>query len=84
MSHSHSERPDSAVTFTVDGKPFSTTDEHQTAAQVLTLAGLDPTLYDLTLKRSGGAPPKRIEDTEPVRIKDDDVYLSLRVRAEVA
>jgi len=30
------------VSFTIDGRPFTIDDRHETAAALLTLAGLDP------------------------------------------
>lgn len=43
------------VRFTIDGEPFSTYDNDQTAAALLRLAGVDPAGYDLA----------RIGDAEP-------------------
>ena len=69
--------------YTLDGKPYETSDKALTAAQVLVTGGLDPALYDLTEKH-GQAKPKQYADAETVHIQDGDVYLSVRVRAEVA
>ena len=44
-----------SVTFSIDGRTFSVDDPHQTAADLLQLAGLDPALYDLARMRAGNA-----------------------------
>jgi hypothetical protein len=73
-----------AVHYTIDGRDQQTNDVEQTAAQILRDAGLDPNLYDLTEKRPGKAEPKHYKDDQPVHIQEGDVFLSLRVRGEVA
>lgn len=77
-------RKPKVVTFTIDGRPFSTDDPHQTASALLTLAGLDPNGYDLGEVRPGHAEPKRYKDDQPVNIKEGDKFVSIRERAEVA
>lgn len=72
------------VKFTIDGRPFSTTDSKQLAAAVLGLAGLDPAGYDLAEVRPGHAEPKRYDDNETVHIKDGDKFVTIRQSAEVA
>jgi len=57
------------VRFTIDGEPFSTYDNDQTAAALLRLAGVDPTSYDLA----------RIGDAQPY---NDDVILTIRTGDE--
>lgn len=72
-----------SVTFTIDGRTFTVDDAHQTAADLLRLAGLDPELYDFARMRSGNAEPKRFKDDQPVQIHDGDEFVSIRQRAEV-
>jgi hypothetical protein len=72
------------VRFTIDGRPFTTDDRHQTAAALLKLAGLDPSGYDLGELRPGDPEPKRYKDDRPVNIQEGDKFVSIRERAEVA
>ncbi len=72
------------VNFSIDGRSFSTDDAHQTASALLTLAGLDPSGYDLGEIRPGNPEPKRFKDDQPVHIQDGDRFVSIRERAEVA
>lgn len=72
------------VKFTIDGRPFSTTDSKQEASALLRLAGLDPAGYDLAEVRSGHAEPKRFDDSDIVHIKDGDKFVTIRQSAEVA
>lgn len=71
-------------TFTIDGRPYVTDEEKQPARDLLRLAGLDPSGYDLAEIRGGNAKPKRFEDDEVVHIKDGAKFISIRQRAEVA
>jgi hypothetical protein len=84
MSESTPFRGAKSVRFTIDGQPFSVEDSHQTAAALLTLAGLDPDGYDLGEIRRGNPEPKRFKDDQPVHVKEDDKFVSIRERAEVA
>jgi hypothetical protein len=72
------------VKFTIDGRPFSTTDSKQEAAALLRLAGLDPIGYDLAEIRPGHAEPKRFNDEDIVHIKHGDKFVTIRQSAEVA
>jgi hypothetical protein len=74
---------DRQVTFTIDGRPFTIDDPHQTAEALLRLAGLDPALYDLALMRKGSTEPKRFKDDQRVQVRDGDEFVSIRERAEV-
>lgn len=75
--------PHRTVSFTIDGRPFTLDDPHQTAANLLRLAGLDPALYNLARMRPGNADPQRFSDEQPVQIHDGDEFVSIRERAEV-
>lgn len=83
MPTTEKDRP-KAVRFTIDGRPFTMTDDTQTAAALLRLAGLDPASYDLAEVRHGHGEPKRYDDTEIVHIKKDDAFVTIRQTAEVA
>jgi hypothetical protein len=72
------------VTFTIDGRPYVTTDDRQTASELLRLAGLDPSGYDLAAVRENEAKPKRFDDDDTVHIKDGARFISIRQRADVA
>lgn len=72
------------VKFTIDGRPFTTDDAHQTAAALLRMAGLDPAGYDLGELRPGNPEPKRFKDDQPVHIQDGDKFVSIRECAQVA
>lgn len=77
-------KPQQEVTYTLDGKPFTTTDRKQDAADVLRLGGLDPNGYDLRRLRPGQAPDKPYDDDQQVNINDGDEFLSVRHSAQVA
>ncbi|KRD53816.1 hypothetical protein [Microbacterium sp. Root280D1] len=59
------------VRFTIDGDPFSTYDNDQTAAALLRLAGVDPTGYDLA--RIGDAQPFANDDIITIQTGDEFV-----------
>src|SRR5680860_1486008 len=44
------------ITFTVDNVELTVSDKHQTAGAILTLAGLDPAMYDLAKLHGDGDP----------------------------
>jgi hypothetical protein len=62
------------VHFTIDGEPFRTYDEDQTAADLLRLAGMDPAGYDLA--RVGAA--ASFPDAEIVIIVDGDEFVTAK------
>ena len=72
------------VRFTIDGRPFTSDDSHQTAGALLRLAGLEPTGYDLGELRPGNPEPKRFKDDQSIHIHDGAKFVSIRERAEVA
>jgi hypothetical protein len=63
------------VTFTLDGVEYTVDDRRQPAAEVLRLAGLDPTDYDL-LRVVGKDNEKRYKDQEEVQLVPGGRYLS--------
>lgn len=62
------------VRFTIDGEPFRTYDDDQTAADLLRLAGVDPAGYDLA--RVGA--PASFPDDEIVIIIDGDEFVTAK------
>lgn len=72
------------IEFTVDGRPFQTTDRRQSAAAILGLAGLDPNLFDLGELRGHRPQPVRFSDDEIVEIRPGARFVSIRQRADVA
>jgi hypothetical protein len=70
------------VDFTIDGKPYTVDDPEQTAAALLRLAGFDPAHYDLAEVRPDGK-PKRFSGDEPVRVHDDEEFITIRHSAPV-
>lgn len=60
--------------FTIDGEPFSTYDEDQTAADLLRLAGMDPAGYDLA--RVGA--PASFPDRDIVLVVDGDEFVTAK------
>jgi hypothetical protein len=65
------------VRFTIDGEPFATYDEDQTAADLLRLAGVDPASYDLARIRRGGG-SSTIPDEEMITITDGDEFVTAK------
>jgi len=62
------------IRFTIDGEPFRSYDEDQTAADLLRLAGMDPAGYDLA--RVGA--PASFPDNEIVMIVDGDEFVTAK------
>lgn len=60
--------------FTIDGEPFRTYDEDQTAADLLRLAGMDPAGYDLA--RVGA--PASFPDHDIVLVVDNDEFVTAK------
>jgi len=79
---SHPSKPPTAITFTIDGRAFTVTDEHQVAATLLTMAGLDPAGYDLADPRPEHL--KKYKDEQQVIVKDGDAFVTVRQSASVA
>ncbi len=70
------------VHFSIDGQPHETKDDEQEASALLRLAGLDPNAYDLALVKKDGE-VKSFKDAHLVKIKDGDVFVSVRQVAQV-
>jgi hypothetical protein len=66
-----------AVTFTIDGVEYTSTDRRPTAADLLRLAGLDPADYDLLRVVGQGEDEQRFSDSDEIQLVPDGRYLSL-------
>ena len=72
------------VQFSIDGEQYTTCDRLQPAADLLHLAGLDPTLFDLGEIRGASSETRRYADDEDVKIRPGARFVSIRERADVA
>lgn len=72
------------VEFTIDGRPYETTQRRQPASELLRLAGLDPAQYDLGELRGHRPEPVRYTNGEIVDIHPGARFVSIRKRANVA
>jgi hypothetical protein len=72
------------IHFTIDGRPYTTTDHKQLAANLLRLAGLDPNRFDLGELRGHRPDPVRYADDTVVDIYNGARFVSIRHRADVA
>lgn len=64
------------VSFTIDGVEFTTDDRRQTAAELLSLAGVDPADHDLG-RVVGQGNVKEFPDDKEVQITPDARYVSI-------
>ncbi|GAB3429050.1 multiubiquitin domain-containing protein [Flindersiella endophytica] len=71
------------VQITIDGQQFSVEDRHYTAAELLALAGLPASGYDLTRVGKHGD-VETFRDEAKVNIKDGDVFVSVSQQGTVA
>ncbi|WP_370501316.1 hypothetical protein NWT09_15605 [Mycolicibacterium sp. jd] len=72
------------IEFSIDGKAYGTSVRRQPAADLLRLAGLDPSRYDLGRLHGRQEKPSRFHDEEIVEIHPGDRFVSIRQRADVA
>lgn len=84
MSDPNVTRIPRAVEFTIDGRPYETTERKQQAAALLRLAGLEPSLYDLGELHGQRPQPVRYADTDIVEIHPGARFVSIRQKADVA
>lgn len=73
-------RPET-ITFSVDNVDLTVSEKHQSAASILALAGLDPTMYDLAKLHGDGA---AFKDDQQVIVQDGDAFVTVRASAPVA
>jgi hypothetical protein len=74
---------DRGIEITIDGRPFIVEDRPYTAAELLALAGLPSSGYDLTLVGKHGE-VQTFRDEQKVNIKDGDVFVSVNRQGTVA
>lgn len=74
---------DKKIQITLDGRPFTIPDRRYTAAELLALAGLPATGYDLTRVRKHGK-VETFHGEEMVNVKDGDVFVSVNRQGTVA
>jgi hypothetical protein len=72
------------IRFTIDGRQYTTTDHKQLAADLLRLAGLDPSRFDLGELKGHRPDPIRYRDDTIVVIHNNARFVSIRHRADVA
>ena len=71
------------IPFTIDGQPYATSDLSQTAADLLRLAGLDPSGYDLAEVTKEGPAKDPFKDDDIVTIYKDERFVTIRQEASV-
>jgi hypothetical protein len=69
--------PEGSIDFTIDGVEYSSTDRRQTAAQLLTLAAVDPADHDLARILGQGQVEKRFEDNDEVQLTPGARFVSI-------
>ena len=74
-------KPPQTTTFTVDNVEFTVSEKHQTAGAILTLAGLDPAMYDRAKLPGAG---EAFKDDQQVVVHDGDAFVTVRASAPVA
>jgi len=72
------------IEFTIDGRPYTTTDRKQLAGDLLRLGGLDPSRFDLAELKGNRPEPVRYTDDTVVVIHNKARFVSIRHRADVA
>jgi hypothetical protein len=84
MSEDASHEHHRTVRITIDGRPFDVEPgRHETAGDLLWLAGLDPNGYDLAVIRGHGDIHK-FSDSEKVEVEPHEKFVSIRQTAPVA
>lgn len=71
------------IQITIDGQPFAIEDRRFTAAELLALAGLPATGYDLTRVGKHGH-VETFRDEQQVNVKNGDVFVSVNQQGTVA
>jgi hypothetical protein len=70
------------ITIQIDARAYKTRDSHQTASALLRLAGVDPTVVDLS-KIKGKGDLKTYRDDQDVQLHDGDEFVSVPQEIEV-
>jgi len=72
-----SARPGRLITFTVDGEPVTTTEEHLTANQILSLAGIDPAANYLVRVRGREQESYQGRGDQEIHVHEREVFVSV-------
>ena len=72
-----SARPGRPITFTVDGEPVTTTEEHLTANQILSLAGIDPATNYLVRVKGREQESYEGRGDQEIRVHEHEVFVSV-------
>lgn len=72
-----------SITITIDGEPYTFSDKHQEVVDLLRLAGVDPTQYDLAEVMRNGE-PKVYRDEKVVNLRGGEAFVTVRQCAPVA
>ncbi len=65
------------ITFSIDGVDFTADDRHQSAAELLRLAGLSPDNYDLARLSGNSGVEHRIGDDEEIQLTPRSRFISI-------
>lgn len=66
-----------SVTFTIDGVEFTVSERRQTAAALITLAGLDPKEHDLVRVVGGGQVKREFDDADEIQVTPGASYVTI-------
>ena len=72
------------ITFTIDGRPYTIDERKLPAAELLRLAGLNPSQFDLGELKGHRPQPVRFRDDEIVEVHEGARFVSIRQKADVA
>lgn len=65
------------ITITIDGVQYTVDDRRQTAAQLLSLAGVDAVTHDLARVLGQGQVEKQFDDNEEIQLTPEAVFVSI-------
>ncbi len=65
------------ITITIDGVQYTVDDRRQTAAELLTLAGVDAATHDLARVLGQGQVEKQFDDNEEIQLTPGAVFVSI-------
>ncbi len=83
LRNSHHFRTRRKIRYSIDGEPYTSWDEDQTAAALLRQAGVDPTSYDLA-RINGANGPETLTGEQMVIIRDGDEFVTAKHTGPVA
>ena len=65
------------ITITIDGVQYTVDNHRQTAAELLSLAGVDATTHDLARVLGQGQVEKQFDDNEEIQLTPGAVFVSI-------